>query len=265
MISILFLALWALYVYLLSTRVGNPYLIPLWVVTGVVVAFLGVVIFLVMNFPIMKWTKVTNRYKYFLTRSTSRWLVIFFMRLNIKIIGQENIPKDGMLTVYANHKSYADAFIVFEFMKRPTTFTPKMGVYKLPLISFWLKSLGAFPIDRSSDRNTARAMVDAIKVVKQGMAMTIFPEGGIKDRDDVKMVAMRAGAYRVAMKAESDLLPVSIMGTTDIKYRAPFRSTKITVIIHPLVKFETIKSKNTTEVADMMMKIINGPLEKKDL
>jgi 1-acyl-sn-glycerol-3-phosphate acyltransferase len=70
-------------------------------------------------------------------------------------------------------------------------------------------------------------MVDAIKVVKSGMAMAIFPEGGIKDRDDEKMVAMRAGAYSVAMKAEADLLPVSISGTSLVKYRAPFRSTKI--------------------------------------
>jgi 1-acyl-sn-glycerol-3-phosphate acyltransferase len=135
----------------------------------------------------------------------------------------------------------------------------------LPLIGLWLKYLGAFPIDRSSDRNTARAMVDAIKVVKSGMAMSIFPEGGIKDRDDVKMVAMRAGAYRVAMKAGADLLPVSIQGTTEIKRRAPWRTTKIDVIIHPVVTYQSVKDKTTNEVADLMFKIINGPLESKDL
>ncbi len=265
MISAIYVILWGLFVYFMTTVVSNLYFIPLWIITGMVASFFGTVIFVLLNFPIMRFTKFDNRYKYYLSRSTSHWLIVFFMRLKINIIGKDNIPNDGILTVYANHKSYADAFIVFEFMKRPTTFTPKMGVYKLPLIGSWLKYLGAFPIDRSSDRNTARAMVDAIKVVKSGMAMAIFPEGGIKDRDDVKMVAMRAGAYRVSMKAGADLLPVSIKGTTDIKYRAPWRSTKIDVIIHPVVSYLSVKDKTTNEVADLMFKIINGPLESKDL
>lgn len=265
MISIIYVIFWGLFIYFMTTLVENLYFIPIWVVTGMLVSFILTVIFVLLNFPIMKFTKINNRYKYFLTRSTSQWLVRFFMRLKIRVIGEENIPKAGTLTIYANHKSYADAFIVFAFMKRPTTFTPKMSVYKAPLIGLWLKYLGAFPIDRSSDRNTARAMVDAIKVVKEGMAMTIFPEGGIKDRDDLKMVQMRAGAYRVAMKAGADLLPVSIKGSTEIKRRAPWRSTRIEVVVHPVVTYESVKTKTTTEIADMMLKIINGPLETKDL
>ncbi len=261
MISLLYLIFWAGFVYLMTTWVPNPYFIALWVILGIVVAFMLIVIFLVLQFPILKYTAYDNQYKYFLSRSTSKWLVRFFLRLKIQVEGEENIPKTGVLTVYANHKSYADPFIVFEFMKRPTTFTPKMGVYKLPLVGLWLKYLGAFPIDRSSDRNTARAMVDAIKVVKSGMAMAIFPEGGIKDRDDEKMVAMRAGAYRVAMKAEADLLPVSISGTSLVKYRAPFRSTKIRVKIHPVVTYESVKHMKTSDIADMMFHIINQEIK----
>lgn len=257
MISLLYTALWILFVYVMHSITSNLYLLPLWILIGPIVSFIVVVIFLILNFPILKYTKVDNKYKYYLSRSTSHWLILFFLRLKLTIEGAENIPKTGPLTVYANHKSYADPFIVFEFMNRPTTFTPKMSVYKAPLIGLWLKYLGAFPIDRSSDRNTARAMVDAIKVVKSGMAMAIFPEGGIKDRDDEKMVAMRAGAYRVAMKSEANLLPVSISGTTLIKKRAPFRRTKIQVKIHPVVPYETVKEMKTSDVADMMFHIIN--------
>ena len=262
MISILYVFFWAVYVYLFTSYIQDAwYFVILWVISGAIVSFIATVLFLLANFPVMKWTKYTNKYKYYLSRSTSEWLIFFFMRLKIDVEGKEHIPKDGPLCIYANHKSYADPFIVFHFMKRPTTFTPKMSVYKAPLIGLWLKYLGAFPIDRSSDRNTARAMVDAIKVIKEGMAMTIYPEGGIKDRDDVKMVAMRAGAYRVAMKAEANLLPVSIQGTTLIKHRAPWRITKIKVVIHPLVPYTSIKEKTTAEVADMMFHMINDRLE----
>ncbi len=263
MISILYLLFWSGFIYLMHLLINPLYFLPLWFILGIPFSFIMVVLFLLLHFPFLKLSRLDNPYKYYLSRSTSHWLIVFFLRLKINIQGQENIPKGGVLTVYANHKSYVDPFIVFEFMNRPTTFTPKMSVYKAPLIGFWLKSLGAFPIDRSSDRNTARAMVDAIKVVKSGMAMAIFPEGGIKDRDDEKMVAMRAGAYRVAMKAEADLLPVSIIGTSLVKKRAPWRSTTIEVLIHPVVPYEKVSSMKTQDVADMMFKLINQPIEQK--
>ena len=260
MISTIFVLAWISFTTLMSLYVEAGYFIILWFISGWFAAFIFTLLVILGHFPYMKYTKATDPYKNYLSRSTSHWLTLFFLRLKVKVKGIENIPQDGLLCIYANHKSYADPFIVFEFMRRPVTFTPKMSVYKVPLLGQWLKYLGAFPIDRSSDRNTARAMVDAIKVIKEGMAMTIFPEGGIKDRNEEKMVAMRAGAYRVAMKAGANLLPLSIQGNTRIKYRAPFRSTTINVVIHPLIMYQDIKEKTTTEVADMMFNIINQDL-----
>ena len=260
MVITVFLLSWFAFVYGFAILFENMYLIPLWIVVGPIPALFFVLFFLLLNFPILKYTKFTNSYKRYLTSSTAAFANHIALRLKIEVEGYENVPKDGILTLFANHKSYADPFIMMEVIKRPLTFTPKMGVYKLPLIGLWLKYLGAFPIDRTSDRNTAKAMVEAIKVVKQGMAMLIFPEGGIKDRNDIKMVAMRAGAYRVAMKAGADVLPISIQGTTDVKHRAPWRVTKIKVIIHPLKKYEDIKHLSTAELADEMFTIINNQL-----
>ncbi|HBG33669.1 MAG TPA: hypothetical protein DDW82_08240 [Acholeplasmataceae bacterium] len=260
MVIAVFLLSWFAFVYGFAILFENMYLIPLWIVVGPIPALFFVLFFLLLNFPILKYTKFTNSYKRYLTSSTAAFANHIALRLKIDVEGYENVPKDGILTLFANHKSYADPFIMMEVIKRPLTFTPKMGVYKLPLIGLWLKYLGAFPIDRTSDRNTAKAMVEAIKVVKEGMAMLIFPEGGIKDRNDIKMVAMRAGAYRVAMKAGADVLPISIQGTTDVKHRAPWRVTNIKVIIHPLKKYEDIKHLSTAELADEMFTIINNHL-----
>ena len=124
MISILFLLLIALFMYLMTLVVENLWFLPLWFFVGIIVAFFSIVIFIVIQFPIFKYTKFSNKYKYYVCRSTSHWLILFFMRLKIKVSGKENIPNTGLLTVFANHKSYADPFIIFDIMKRPTTFTP---------------------------------------------------------------------------------------------------------------------------------------------
>lgn len=261
MISFIFLLTWGAFIYFMTMWTKLWFLVPLWIILGYAVGFLMVVFTLFIHLPYNKKTDVKNKYKYYVTRSVAFFVNHLVLNLRIKVEGIENVPEDGLLTLYANHKSYADPFIILETIKRPTTFTPKMSVYKIPLVHSWLKSMGAFAIDRSSDRNTAKAMVEAIKVVKEGMGMLIFPEGGIKDRNDIKMVAMRAGAYRVATKAGANLLPISLHGTTKIKHRAPFRSTKISVIIHPVIPYEDIKDLTTTEVADLMFEKINDTLK----
>lgn len=258
MISVIFVLSWVIYIASMYVFVNNQWwLLPVWLVSGYVVGWIVVVLTLFIHLPFMKRIAPDNRYKYYVTRSVGLFVNVFVLRLKIQIEGIKHIPETGMLTLYANHKSYADPFIIMRFMKRPITFTPKMSVYKAFFIGKWLSTMGAFPIDRSSDRNTARAMVDAIKIVKQGMAMAIFPEGGIKDRDDEQMVAMRAGAYKLAMKAGADLLPVRIIGSTEIKRRAPFRRTKIRVVIMPLIRYEKIKHMTTNEVADLLFTMIN--------
>ncbi len=258
MISIIFVLSWAIYIACMYLFVSDLlWLLPVWLVSGYAVGWLVIVLTLFIHLPFMKMIAPDHPYKYYVTRSVALFVNVFALRLKIQIEGMKNIPKTGMLTLYANHKSYADPFIIMRFMKRPITFTPKMSVYKAFFIGKWLSTMGAFPIDRSSDRNTARAMVDAIKIVKKGMAMAIFPEGGIKDRDEEQMVAMRAGAYKLAMKAGADLLPVRIIGSTEIKRRAPFRRTRIRVVIMPVVRYEKVKHMTTNEVADLMFTMIN--------
>ncbi len=260
MISALFIIFWIAYVVFMTLTIPIYYLIPVWLISGFLVSLIGIVLFVAINvytwFPL---TKVNNRLKYKMTRSIAIFLDIFVLRIKLEITGRENIPETGRLTTYSNHKSYADPIIIEHVIKRPTTYTPKTGVYRLPIIKTWLKSIGAFPIDRSNTRNTARAMIDAIKVVKSGMNMAIFPEGGIKDRHDNRMVEMRAGAYKVAMKAQADLLPITLINTPEIKNRAPWRRTVVNAIVHPVIPYEQIKDMSTNEIAEYLFNIINEP------
>jgi 1-acyl-sn-glycerol-3-phosphate acyltransferase len=265
MITTMFLVIAVLFTAMMHVLVESSYyILPLWLLLSLVVSFVLTLLLIIMQLPLLYNLSYTNRYKNYVYRSVAYFLNRFILRLKLEVHGLENVPKDGRLTIYANHKSYADPVVLMEIIDRPTSYTPKMSVYKLPIMHMLLKSVGAFPIDRSSDRNTARAMVDAIKVVKQGVAMVIFPEGGIKDRNDIKMVAMRAGAYRVGMKAEADLLPVSIDGSTDIKHNLPFKRTKIIVTIHEVIKYEDVKDLKTADLADKVFHIINSSLEKND-
>ena len=58
-------------------------------------------------------------------------------------------------------------------------------------------------INRSSDRDAAKSIVEGIKFMKEGNGIILFPEGGIKTREVEQMVSIKPGAYKLATKSEA--------------------------------------------------------------
>ena len=258
MISIIFVVVWALVTGLLSgyTNLSMWYL-PLWIIIGYIAAWLSMVLVLTGMLPYGKHTKVDNKFKHYFIRSIAKFISIFFLRLDLKVIGKEKLPKTGGYVIYANHKSYADPFILYQVINRPAGMAAKKGIYKLPIIRNWMPMFGCIQIDRENNREAAKSILKGIEQIKQGMIMAIFPEGGIKDRDDEQMVAIKAGAYKLATKAEAPIVAITMIGTTDVKYRAPWRRTKIKVIVHDPIYKEQYEQISTVELGEMVMKMVN--------
>lgn len=261
MFTAIFLLTWALFSSLMSVYVLGSYWIALWVILGFIIGFLMIILVMILHLAIMPFMSVTNRYKGYLSRSVATFLNHFILRVSVKVTNKHYIPKKGPLVIYANHKSKVDPFLILEIMNRPSAFTPKSDLYKIPLLGKWFDSIGCMKVTRNNDRETAKAMVKAIKDIKTGFALTVFPEGGIKDRVDESVKQMRAGAFKIALKSGADILPISLNGTPQVKKNAPFRRSKVKINIHPVIPYEEIKDLSTAEIAEMVMDIINTGIE----
>jgi 1-acyl-sn-glycerol-3-phosphate acyltransferase len=261
MISAIFFTVYIAYVVLLSIFIQPLYLIPVWLITGIVAAGIFLLVFIYINFIWMSRVSPMNKFKNYMARSLAFFIDTFVLRIRIDVQGKENIPKTGRLTTYANHKSNADPIPILQLMNRPTTFTPKSEVMSYPFIGRYLRYVGAFVIDRQSDRNTAKNLVNAIKLAKQGMNTLIFPEGGIKSRLDEQMVQMRPGAYKVATKAKTDILIISMKNMTQLPYNWPWKKTKLKIKIHPVIKYDEIKDYSTAELAKLVFDKVNADFE----
>ena len=262
MISTLFVLIWFLSAgFFFGLTSSELYLIPVWLIVGYAIAWLSMLLMMVIMMPYMKFTKIDNRFKHYYIRSIAKFISIFVLRLDIKVEGKHLIPTEGNFVMYANHKSYADPFILYQLIDRPTGMAAKKGIYKLPVIRNYMPWFGCIQIDRENNREAAKSILRGIEQIKNGMIMAIFPEGGIKDRNDEQMVAMRAGAYKLATKAEAPILPITLIGTTDVKHRAPWRMTKIKVIIHEPIFKETYLNMSTTDLADHVMKLVNNTIK----
>src|SRR5690625_2071461 len=211
--------------------------------------------------PIMKITKNDSKLKYYLAKSAATFINIFILRAYVTSEGKENIPKKGKLTVYANHKSQTDPILLMPKFNRGLAFTPKISLYKIPILSNYMNYIGCLPIDRDDNRRTAKTMINAIKNVENDLAMLIFPEAGIKTRESELMFDAVGGAYKIGTKSKSDFLPITIIGGTKLSKRKWWQFSHVKVIFHPIIKHERVKEYTTIEIAEKMIDVINSKIE----
>jgi|SRR5690554_1782897 len=255
MTTIIFILFYILYFVLFATNF-SPYLIIIWFFTSYVFALLTVILFYILNLPIVLLLKPDHSYKAYLMKSIAGFLNRFVLNLKITIEGLEHIPKEGPLVAYANHKSYTDAFALIEFFPRPITLTPKKTVFKIPFLRLWLRAYNVFPINRNNPKETLKDLQKAVETVKSGYVILFFPEGSIKDRMKETVENAKPGSFRLVKDAEADILPIRFQGNDLVRKRWP-RRTKRKITIFPPIPYENFHNMKTREVAQLFMDTIN--------
>ncbi len=125
-----------------------------------------------------------------------------------QIIGRENVPKGGCLIV-SNHVSYMDPTTVGWAVAREIHYLGRKSLFKPPFWSWFLPICNVLPIDR--DANDISGLRRIIRMLKEGHAVLLFPEG--TRSSDGTLQAAEPGAGLVALKAGVPILPVRVFGT----------------------------------------------------
>ncbi len=120
----------------------------------------------------------------------------------------ENVPRTGGVIFAFNHTSNWDPVIAGITSKRHIRFMAKEELFKNPIFGAIIKGLGAFPVHRGA--GDIGAMRAAFKILGEGSAMLMFPEGRrIKDGRRVKA---KPGIVVIAQRAKVPIIPVCIDG-----------------------------------------------------
>ena len=220
-------------------------------------AFFMVFLLLAFHIPIFKLFNVKphNSYLNYLNRQMITLFNHLFLRMKTTLIGSFDPTLNQV--IYSNHTSYSDALCVLEKAHMPMAFTPKVSILKIPFISQWIKLLGSFPVDRNNSRKTLENMIKAIQIVKNGQNMLVFPEGTVKDKYLNDVENMKAGAFKLVLKAQTYLTLIKITGDIDIRKKVPFFLINRTVQIIGTYDYQSIKEIPTSELSKQMIQTIN--------
>ena len=161
---------------------------------------------------------------------------IYMIRLKliyrIEVHGYENIPKNNRYIVCPNHLSTLDPPMIAGIMPRSVAFMAKKELFDIPLLSWWLDWLGAFPVDRENLSPSTIKTVEAIYGSK--WVHGIFPQGTRELPGEIKEVTK--GFAGIARLTKCDVLPVGITGSDEVKWK-PF-SGKIIINIGKIIPYE---------------------------
>lgn len=256
MTSIMFILSHIIFVFLMTSWL--PSMIPLWIIIAPIFSVITILLIFLILVPFYFAAGYQNRFFSYLTRNLGQTINRFIARLDLDTTGIENIPKTGPTVFYVTHKSYTDFSILMSLIPRSVAFTPKSGVYKLPIISLWLKAMGCFKINRENNRETSRGMIHAIHNLKEGHALVVFPEGGTHHRESDLMTQSKAGAFKLAIKSEATIVPVKIFGKEQVRTRMPFYPTTKRVVFLKSIPFDSFKDLTTHALSELVMSHINA-------
>ena len=144
----------------------------------------------------------------------------------LKSSGTEHLPREGGYVLSANHLSNFDPWPLGLplFPRRQIRFMAKSELFRSPLRPI-LRFGGAFEVRRGE--GDTKAIETAVRLVKEGEVVAIFPEGTRRKKGLVKkhQARPRTGAVRVALEAGVPLIPAAIAGTDRIRTLGPLRVT----------------------------------------
>jgi 1-acyl-sn-glycerol-3-phosphate acyltransferase len=151
-----------------------------------------------------------------------------------KFSGKPHVPLVGPVLLVANHQSNLDPVLVGIACPRQLKYLARVGLFFWPF-SWWIRALGATPIDRES---AISGIKTTLKLLKDGNAVVVFPEGS--RTYDGLMAPLLPGFCMLARRSGATIVPVAIDGAFEALPRGAAlpRPHRITLAFAPKITRE---------------------------
>ncbi|MBC7723145.1 MAG: 1-acyl-sn-glycerol-3-phosphate acyltransferase [Burkholderiaceae bacterium] len=133
-----------------------------------------------------------------------------------RIQDREKLPATGAFVLSPNHYSEIDPVVIGVVMwklGRMPRYLAKASLFTYPVLGALLRASGQIPVERAGAVRGNDPLVAARKIVDDGLAVVIYPEGSLTRDPDLWPMRGKAGAVRMALEMDIPLIPVAHWGT----------------------------------------------------
>jgi 1-acyl-sn-glycerol-3-phosphate acyltransferase len=145
-----------------------------------------------------------------------RWsqLIMKTIQSPVTVSGLEKIDPSKTHVYAVNHASALDIPVLYVNLPFQFRIAFKKELLSYPVVGWHLKRSGQVCIDQQNPSRSISSIRAALKGLKAGMPLVIFPEGGRTPDGEIKPFLQ--GAFFLAIKSHVDIVPVALIGTYDL-------------------------------------------------
>ncbi|HEY0261201.1 MAG TPA: lysophospholipid acyltransferase family protein [Lacisediminihabitans sp.] len=133
-----------------------------------------------------------------------------------EVIDGDKLPRQGAYVIAPNHYSEIDPVVIGRVvwkLGRPPRYLAKASLFRVPVLGWLLRATGQIPVERAGAARGSDPLGSAAKLVNEGFAVIIYPEGSLTRDPDLWPMRGKTGAVRMALLAGIPLIPVAHWGT----------------------------------------------------
>ncbi len=146
--------------------------------------------------------------------TTWSWLIMKTIWSPVKVTGLDKIDTSKPHVYAVNHASALDIPVLYVNLPFQFRIAFKKELLVYPVVGWQLKRSGQICIDQQNPARSVGSIRAALKSLKAGMPLVIFPEGGRTPDGAIK--PFLPGAFFLAIKAQVDVVPVALVGTYEL-------------------------------------------------
>ena len=188
------------------------------------------VLFVVPVFVPVTWLTGSIRPIYWMARQGCR-IAFFIAGVRLDVRDREIARQHPRCVFVANHVSNIEAPALFLVLPRIAVIM-KESLARIPLLGYAMRLGGFIAVDRKSRDSRRRALEQAVKTLRSGVAMLVFPEGTRNPTS--RLLPFRPGPFQLAIEAGVSVVPITVHGAARLMPRGStyLRPGELTIRFH---------------------------------
>ena len=136
---------------------------------------------------------------------------LWLSRARVEIEGIDNIVRDRPQIFVANHSGLHDILSLAAYLPIQFRWIAKKSLFRVPFMGWHMRRSGYIAIDRENPRSAAKSIMEAARIIRDGVNAIAFPEG-TRSRTGA-LGNFRSGAFSLALRTKVPLVPITLDGS----------------------------------------------------
>jgi 1-acyl-sn-glycerol-3-phosphate acyltransferase len=142
------------------------------------------------------------------------WMIMKTIFSPVNVTGLEKIDTTKPHVYAVNHASALDIPVLYVYLPFQFRIAFKKELLSYPIVGWHLQRSGQICVDQQNPAGSIGSIRSALKSLKAGTPLVIYPEGGRTPDGQIK--PFLPGAFFLAIKAHVDVVPVALIGTYEL-------------------------------------------------